>query len=154
VSVPSRQGLTINFAAWVPRLVGGHAVKCSLSLAGDTILSSDDTMSGYVVVGRAAGVAEAGSKPHEFRLEVPRPSVFARSAAIAFALPLQADVSLSVYDATGAMVRQLRRSSFAAGEYRTSWDGRNDQGRTVPAGTYFCRLAAGEYRATAVLVKL
>ena len=154
VSVQSHRGLTIIFAAWVPKLVGGHAVKCSLSLSGDTMLSGNDTMSGYVVVGRAAGVAEASSKPLKFRLEVPRPSVFSRSAAVAFALPHQADVSLSVYDATGAMVRQLWRSSTAAGEYRTYWDGRNDQGRTVPAGTYFCRLAAGEYRATAVLVKL
>jgi hypothetical protein len=153
-SVPSHQGMTVNFAAWVPKLVGGHAVKCSLSLSGDTMLSSNDTMSGYVVVEKAAGVAEASSVPLRFRLEVPRPSVFGRSAAVAFALPHQADVSLSVYDATGAVVRQLWRSSTAAGEYRMCWDGRNDQGRPVPAGTYFCRLAAGEYRATAVLVKL
>jgi flagellar hook assembly protein FlgD len=128
-------------------------VRCSLSLSGDTMLSGNDTMSGYVVVGRAAGVAEANSMPLKFRLEVPRPSVFARSAAVAFALPHKADVSLSVYDATGVKVRQLRRSSAAAGEYRVSWDGRNDQNRTVPAGTYFCRLVAGEHRGTAVLVK-
>jgi hypothetical protein len=154
VSVPSHQGMTISFATWVPKLVGGHAVKCSLSLSGDTTLSGNDTMSGYVIVGRTTGVAEASSKPLKFRLEVPRPSVFVKSAAVAFALPLQADVSLSVYDATGTVVRQLWRSRTAAGEYRVSWDGRNNQGRMVPAGTYFCRLAAGEYRATAVLVKL
>jgi flagellar hook assembly protein FlgD len=92
--------------------------------------------------------------PLEFRLEVPRPSVFGRSVVVAFALPHQADVSLSVYDATGAVVRQLRHGTTAAGEYRLRWDGRNDQGRTVPAGTYFCRLDAGEHRATAVLLKL
>jgi hypothetical protein len=154
VSVPSRQGMTVNFAAWVPRLVGGHAVQCSLSLSGDTVLSGNDTMSGYVVVERTAGVAEASSVPLKFRLEVPRPSVFCRSAALAFALPQQADVSLSIYDATGTRVRSLWRSRTAAGEYRMCWDGRNDEGRTVPAGTYFCRLAAGEYRTTAVLVKL
>ena len=154
VSVPSRQGMTVNFATWIPKLVGGHVVKCSLSLSGDTMLSGNDTMSGYVVVAKDAGVAEASSVPLKFRLEVPRPSLFGRKAAVVFALPHQADVSLSVYDATGAKVRQLWRSRTAAGEYRMSWDGRNDQGRTVPAGTYFCRLAAGAYRATAVLVKL
>jgi hypothetical protein len=153
VSIPSRQGMTVNFATWVPKLVGGHAVRCSLALSGD-ILSSNDTMSGYVVVQNAAGVAEASSAPLRFRLEVPRPSVFGRSVAVAFALPHEVRVSLEVYDATGAKVRQLWGSSTAAGEYRTGWDGRNDQGRMVPAGTYFCRLAAGEYRATAVLVKL
>ena len=154
VSVPSRQGMSVNFAAWVPKLVGGHVVSCSLSLAGDTVASSDDTMSRQVVVVKAAGVAEAKTVPLEFRLELPRPSVFGRSVAIAFALPHQADVSLAVYDATGAVVRQLRHGSIAAGEYRLSWDGRNDRGRTVPAGTYFCRLDAGDQRATAVLLKL
>jgi len=153
VSVPSHQGMTVNLAAWVPRLVGGHAVRCSLSLSGDTVLSGNDTMSRYVVVRGAAGVAEAGTAPIEFRLDVPRPSIFGRSVAIGFALPRQADVSLSVYNVTGALVRQLRHGSTAAGEYRVGWDGRNDQGRTVPAGTYFCRLDAGDYRATAVLLK-
>ncbi|MBN2466123.1 hypothetical protein JXD38_10935 [candidate division WOR-3 bacterium] len=154
VTVPSREGMTVNFATWVPKLVGGHAVRCSLSLSGDTTVSDNDTMSGYVVVAGAAGVVEANSVPPEFRLEVPRPGVFSRSAAIGFALPRQADVSLSVYDATGTKVRQLWHGSTAAGEYRVSWDGRNDQGRTVPAGTYFCRLAAGDHRAAAVLLKL
>ncbi|HTW90685.1 MAG TPA: FlgD immunoglobulin-like domain containing protein [bacterium] len=154
VSVPSRQGMSVNFAAWAPKLVGSHVVRCSLSLAGDTIPSSDDTMSRQVVVTRAAGVAEAVTVPLEFRFDVPRPSIFSRSVAVAFALPHQADVSLSVYDATGAMVRKLRHGITAAGEYRLSWDGRNDEGRTVPAGTYFCRLDAGDHRATAVLLKL
>jgi len=154
VSVPSHQGMTVNLATWVPKLVGGHVVKCSLSLAGDTILSSNDTMSRYVVVTGAAGVAEARTVPLEFRLEVPRPSVFGRSVSVAFALPREARVSLSVYDATGALVRQLRHGNAAAGEYRVNWDGRNDRGRAVPAGAYFCRLDAGDHRATAVLLKL
>ena len=154
VSVPSHEGMHVNLALWVPKFVGSHVVRCSLSLTGDTAVSSNDTMSRYVMVVGAAGVAEAKPVPLEFRLEVPRPSVFSRSVAVAFALPLQADVSLAVYDATGTVVRQLRHGSTAAGEHRLSWDGRDDRGRTVPAGTYFCRLDAGDHRATAVLLKL
>ena len=152
VSVPSHEDMSVNFATWVPKLMGGHVVKCSLSLAGDAE-PSNDTMSGYAFV-QAAGVAEAKAVPTQFRLEVPRPSVFSRSAGITFGLPHQAEVSLGVYDATGALVRQLRHGSMAAGEYRLTWDGRDATGRAVPAGAYFCRLEAGENRAVAALLKL
>jgi hypothetical protein len=105
-----------------------------------------------VVVG--SGVAEGRSVPSEFRLDVPRPSLFGRSVTIGYALPRAATVSLSVYDATGALVRQLLRGSTAAGSYQLVWDGRDGQGRAVPAGAYFCRLEAGGFRASAALLKL
>jgi hypothetical protein len=153
VLVPSHEEIQVAFATWIPRQLGVHAMRCSLSLDGD-IEPSNDTIGGYVVVAGAAGVAEAGSVPPRFQLDVPRPSVFGRNVTIAYALPSAAEVSLSVYDATGKLVKELRRETAASGEYRLVWDGRNEQGRTIPAGTYFCRLAAGEYRSTAVLVKL
>jgi len=127
-------------------------MRCSLSLDGD-VEPANDTMSGTVVV-QAVGVAEGKQTPPQFRLDVPRPSVFGRSVAIGYALPKAAEVSLSVYDATGKLVRELHRGNAAAGEYRLAWDGRDGQGRTVPAGAYFCRLEAGEHRAAAALLKL
>ena len=39
-------------------------------------------------------------------------------------------------------------------DYRLTWDGRDGQGRVVPAGAYFCRLEAGDIRAAAALLKL
>jgi hypothetical protein len=127
-------------------------VRCSLSLAGDAE-PANDTMGGFAFV-QPAGIAESKSVPPQFRLDVPRPSVFDRSAAIGYALPRAADVSLSVYDATGTVVRRLYRGATAAGEYRLTWDGRDGHGRSVPAGAYFCRLEAGDNLATAVLLKL
>ena len=152
VTVPSNGEMSVTFATWVPKHLGSHVVRCSLSLAGDAD-PTNDTMSGTVVV-EAVGIAEAKSTPPQFRLDVPRPSVFGRSAAIGYALPKAAEVSLSVYDASGTLVRQLRHGTMAAGEYRLAWDGRDGQGRSVPAGAYFCRLEAGDLRAAAALLKL
>jgi hypothetical protein len=152
VTVPSNGEMSVTFATWVPKQLGSHVVRCSLSLTGDAE-PVNDTMSGTVVV-QAVGIAEGKPTPPQFRLDVPRPSVFGRSAAIGYALPKAADVSLSVYDATGKLVRQLRHGTTAAGEYRLTWDGRDGQGRSVPAGAYFCRLEAGDLRAAAVLLKL
>jgi hypothetical protein len=152
VTVPSNGEMSVTFATWVPKQLGSHVVRCSLSLTGDAE-PVNDTMSGTVVV-QAVGIAEGKPTPPQFRLDVPRPSVFGRSAAIGYALPKAADVSLSVYDATGKLVRQLRHGTTAAGECRLTWDGRDGQGRSVPAGAYFCRLEAGDLRAVAALLKL
>jgi len=153
VSVPAHEELSISFATWVPKVKGGHALSCSLDLTGDMV-RDNDTMSGYVTVVVGSGVAEGRSVPSEFRLDVPRPSLFGRSVTIGYALPRAATVSLSVYDATGALVRQLLRGSTAAGSYQLVWDGRDGQGRAVSAGAYFCRFEAGGFRAAAALLKL
>jgi hypothetical protein len=39
-----------------------------------------------------------------------------------------------------------------AGGHRVAWDGRDDAGRSMPAGVYFYRLEAGEYRETKSMV--
>jgi len=63
--------------------------------------------------------------------------------------------SVSIYDASGRCLRVLdNRQSSLANRNSLSWDGRDGQGRAVPAGAYFCRLEAGDNLATAVLLKL
>jgi len=43
--------------------------------------------------------------------------------------------------------RTLAEATFAAGNHRVIWDGRNNQGSMVPSGIYFCRLKAGTFTA-------
>jgi flagellar basal-body rod modification protein FlgD len=62
-----------------------------------------------------------------------------------FALPRAGRVRLDVVDVQGRHVRTLVDGDRAAGTYRAAWDGRDGNGRAVPAGVYFVRLdAAGE----------
>jgi hypothetical protein len=151
VTVPMNEEQSVTFATWVPKNLGPHAVRCSLSLTGDAE-PANDTMGGVVYV-MPVGIAEGKSAPPLFRLDVPRPSVFGRSATIGYAIPKTAAVTLAVYDATGALVRQLVRGRAQAGEYRLTWDGRDGQGRMVPTGAYFCRLEAGDQLASAALLR-
>jgi hypothetical protein len=153
VSVPAHEQMSITLATWVPKFNGSHAFSCTLDLAGDTD-PSNDTMGGVVTVRKGSGVAEGKSVPPEFRLDVPRPSLFGRSVVIGYALPRGGEVSLSVYDATGAMVRRLVQGAKPTGVHAVTWDGSDEAGRAVPAGAYFCRLEAGGRRTTAVLLKL
>jgi flagellar hook assembly protein FlgD len=43
-------------------------------------------------------------------------------------------------------------ASLPAGVHTYTWDGRDDQGREVASGVYFCRLQAGEFGAVERLV--
>ena len=61
------------------------------------------------------------------------------------------DVSIRIYDAAGRLVRSLVSGNRATGRYQASWDGRNDAGRPVGSGAYFCRL---ESNGTAKVQKL
>jgi hypothetical protein len=152
VTVPSNGEMSVTFATWVPKQLGSHVVRCSLTLAGDAD-PVNDTMGGTTFV-VPVGIAEGKQTPSAFRLDVPRPSVFARSVAIAYALPKATNISLCVYDAAGKLVKQLRNGTAAAGDHRLTWDARDNQGQSVPSGAYFCRLEAGDHLATAVLLKL
>ncbi|MCB1184235.1 Omp28-related outer membrane protein [bacterium] len=54
-----------------------------------------------------------------------------------------APVALRIYDLQGRLVRTLVDRPRTAGEHGVVWDGRDDGGRALPSGTYFCRVAQG-----------
>jgi Tol biopolymer transport system component len=60
--------------------------------------------------------------------------------------------SLAIFDSAGRLVRTLLREPLMPGTCIVSWDGRNDAGRPVGTGMYYCRLVSGEASHTAKLV--
>jgi hypothetical protein len=49
---------------------------------------------------------------------------------------------VSVYDASGRLVREVARGRYPAGYQAAVWDGRDERGRRVAAGVYFLKAAA------------
>jgi hypothetical protein len=78
--------------------------------------------------------------PQSMWLGQNRPNPFNPSTSIPFALVSESAVTLRVYDAAGRRVRTLVNGTRPAGEHAANWDGRDDAGRTVATGVYFCRL--------------
>jgi hypothetical protein len=77
-------------------------------------------------------------------LHEPFPNPFNPGSTIRYDLYVPADVDLVVYDAQGRRVRTLVASEpTAAGPHRVLWNGRDDGGRMVAGGVYFCRIVAG-----------
>ena len=88
---------------------------------------------------QAAGVPEA------FRLHGNWPNPFNANMIIAFDVARTVPVYLVVYDVLGRRVRALHSGELlTAGHYRTSWNGRDDEGRPAASGIYLYRLTAGE----------
>ena len=77
--------------------------------------------------------------------QTPSPSP-ARSIRISFVPPpLEGRITLGIYDPKGKLVRVLNRQSpldqfkIGADSLVTQWDGKNDHGEDLPAGTYHAR---------------
>jgi len=71
------------------------------------------------------------------------PNPFTSATSVAVALPREDDVSLSVYDIRGRVMKTLASGRHEAGIYAIEWDGRDLHGRRAAPGVYFLRLAAG-----------
>ena len=81
------------------------------------------------------------------------PNPFNPETWIPYQLAESAEVTLTIYDTNGQLVRHLALGHQAAGIYRSRsravyWDGRNQLGESVASGLYFYTLTAGEFTAT------
>jgi subtilisin family serine protease len=79
--------------------------------------------------------------PTEVSFSAPRPNPFSSEAHYELALPQDARVRVAIYDVSGRLVRVLVDRSLSAGRHTLSWDGRDEKGRSVPAGIYFTRFS-------------
>ena len=70
------------------------------------------------------------------------PNPFNLATTIAFQLPQLSQVSLSIYDLRGDMVRTLVYGDVSAGYHMIQWDGCNDRGNVMISGVYFIRIEA------------
>ena len=91
--------------------------------------------------------------PEETALLRNYPNPFNPETWIPYQLAESAEVTLTIYDMNGQLVRRLAVGHQAAGMYRSRsraayWDGRNQLGESVASGLYFYTLTAGEFSAT------
>jgi len=88
------------------------------------------------------------SPPSAFMLKA-FPNPFNPRTTIQFELLQPAEtVRLAVYDPGGRFVALLSEGPREAGRHLITWEGRNEEGRTVPAGLYLARLDAGNLSRT------
>ena len=83
------------------------------------------------------------------------PNPFNPHTQIPFLLTEPASVNLRIYDPSGRVVRTLvGLQPLGRGLYTAAWDGRDDNGRELASGVYFCRLEVDQVSRSGRLVLL
>jgi hypothetical protein len=99
--------------------------------------------------------AAAPATPGPVRLALESyPNPFRATTRVAFELHAPGPVRLAVHDVSGRKVRRLVDTLLPAGGHQYQWDGRDDTGRDMPAGTYFYELTSAEGRFTQRAIRL
>lgn len=80
----------------------------------------------------------------DFALARAYPNPFNGSITIPFVVSSNGELSLEIHNILGQKIRQILRASFTGGKYSVSWDGADDNNRTVPSGVYIVRLRSQE----------
>ncbi len=91
--------------------------------------------------------------PEETALLANYPNPFNPETWIPYQLAESAEVTLTIYDMNGEVVRRLAVGHRGAGIYQSQnravyWDGRNQLGESVASGLYFYTLTAGTFTET------
>ncbi len=93
-------------------------------------------------------VSAVANQPAAFALAQNYPNPFNSSTAINFIMKESGEVRIVIYNLLGRAVRLLVDEVREAGEHRLLWDGRDENGITVPAGVYLYTMQAGQFRTT------
>jgi choice-of-anchor B domain-containing protein len=152
VKVPDFHGLdtpTSGAGTYSSELPGGnHTVIVSFpGYLPDTsvvaIVDGATTPHNVALVSAATGVGtpaspEAPAAP--IALSAPYPNPTRAGAAVELSLPRAAEVRLEIYDASGRRIQSVSRGALPAGIHTLVWNGEDESGRAVSAGTYLLRL--------------
>ncbi len=83
--------------------------------------------------------------PNEFQLLQNYPNPFNPQTQIAYTLPEDSYVKLTIYNVLGQKVKLMVNEYQTAGTKNVVWDGRNENGEKVTSGIYFYKLQAGNF---------
>ncbi len=130
-------------------------VKLWLSHAQQLNLSDPTSLKGILFLEQLL----AALLPTETVLLPNYPNPFNPETWIPYHLAKDADVTLTIYDTNGQLVRQFGLGHQAAGRYHNRshaiyWNGKNELGEHVASGVYFYHLSAGDYSAMRKMVIL
>ena len=97
---------------------------------------------------------EEGAIPTEFALHENYPNPFNPTTTLRFDLPEMANVTVTIYNMLGQIVRTFNMNDTPAGYHSIKWDATNDYGDPVGAGVYLYQLRANEFVKTKKMVLL
>ena len=90
--------------------------------------------------------------PTEYRLRPNFPNPFNPSTQISFDLPASDNVKLQIFDVQGRLVNTLVDTKLDAGVYTFSWNGRDNDNKSISSGIYICTFQTNGFTASQKMV--
>jgi len=116
----------------------------------DSLFSIKD----YTGVGDSEDEEEEPIPHYTNRLEQNYPNPFNGTTMIAYSVAANCYVEIKIYNTAGRLVNVLLQKHRAPGRYETVWTGKDEAGRPVTSGVYFCRIKAGKFSQTRKIIYL
>lgn len=113
---------------------------------------SVELLPGLLRVRANVGVENAPAAGLSLRVVGAQPAV--GPVRLAFRLPRAGDADVTLHDLLGRRVRTLHRGPSEAGAHEVAWDGRDDEGRPVPAGVLLALLRSESGTTTARVLRI
>lgn len=85
-------------------------------------------------------------KDNELQQNYPNP--FNPTTSISFNLKNNSFVKLNIYNVKGQLVKSLVNQRFAQGQHSVTWNGKDNQNKSVSSGVYFYRLDGDDFSFT------
>jgi hypothetical protein len=82
--------------------------------------------------------------PMQFTIESAFPNPFNPSTTIRYGIPYQLEISISIYDLMGRLVKTLFEGEQMGGWYEITWNGMLGERKIASAGMYFYKIKAGK----------
>ena len=155
---------------FVAGAIGGGGAAPSANSLDLSIISAAD-VERWIAGAQGLGVADvnfqrgirflegflAALTPKKTTLLPNYPNPFNPETWIPYRLAREAEVTITIYDTKGTLVRRLAFENQAAGYYAERgkaayWDGRNESGEAVASGIYVYQFRAGDYAASRRMV--
>ncbi len=157
---------TVSFPSWTPPGAGFYTFYFITQLSND-VEPTNDTL---IFTTYATGIEEASNYQlsiSNYQLSV-SPNPFKDKTEIKWTLgtghsalgenPItndQCPMTISIYDLSGRLIKSFSLTTgHLALVTAVSWDGRDEKGKEVPSGLYFCTLETGKKRITKNIIKL
>ena len=144
---------TALLPTWTPGGLGAFPVRCSVATLKTDLVTGNNQLSKTVYV-VPAGIEERPMSNVRFVLLGSTQNPARGQATVRYSLAQVSPVDLRIYSTTGELVRVLESGTREVGTHEAVWDGRNELGRPVGRGTWFCRMTAGGYQSVCKLTTI
>lgn len=68
------------------------------------------------------------------------PNPFSQNTVLNYSIRTQGQTKISIYDLSGRLVKNLLNSHQNPGKYSVVWNGKDNTGKVLPSGVYFCKI--------------